>query len=89
MLLIDIIEKELRMFFRYPLRVFSAVSVGIVFLLQFVFFGQAVLGGYSQLLASSTGIGVCTGRICSVVVVCFSDGGLCLGNQKRTPKGNF
>ncbi|WP_461864802.1 ABC transporter permease [Thermococcus sp.] len=53
-----VIEKELRMFFRYPLRVFSAVLVGIVFLLQFVFFGQAVLGGrYSQLLASSTGIG--------------------------------
>ncbi|WP_324734763.1 ABC transporter permease [Thermococcus sp. SY098] len=56
--LLAIIEKELRMFFRYPLRVFSAVLVGIVFLLQFVFFGQAVLGGrYSQLLASSTGIG--------------------------------
>ncbi|AHF80920.1 ABC transporter permease [Thermococcus paralvinellae] len=56
--LIAIIEKELRMFFRYPLRVFSAVLVGIIFLIQFVFFGQAVLGGrYSQLLASSTGIG--------------------------------
>ncbi len=55
---IAVIEKEFRMFFRYPLRVFSSILVGIVFLLQFVFFGQAVLGGrYSQLLASSTGIG--------------------------------
>ncbi|WP_461865637.1 ABC transporter permease [Thermococcus sp.] len=56
--IIAVIEKEFRMFFRYPLRVFSSILVGIVFLLQFVFFGQAVLGGrYSQLLASSTGIG--------------------------------
>ncbi|WP_456396835.1 ABC transporter permease [Thermococcus sp.] len=58
MAIIAVIEKEFRMFFRYPLRVFSSILVGIVFLLQFVFFGQAVLGGrYSQLLASSTGIG--------------------------------
>jgi ABC-2 type transport system permease protein len=53
-----VIEKEFRMFFRYPLRVISSILVGLVFLLQFVFFGQAVLGGrYSQLLASSTGMG--------------------------------
>lgn len=52
------IEKEFRMFFRYPLRVISSVLVGIVFLLQFVYFGQAVLGGrYSTLLEASTGLG--------------------------------
>lgn len=52
------IEKEFRMFFRYPLRVISSVLVGIVFLLQFVYFGQAVLGGrYSALLEASTGLG--------------------------------
>jgi len=46
------------MFFRYPLRVISSILVGIVFLLQFVFFGQAVLGGrYSALLEVSTGMG--------------------------------
>ncbi|AMQ19521.1 ABC transporter ATP-binding protein [Thermococcus peptonophilus] len=46
------------MFFRYPLRVISSVLVGIVFLLQFVYFGQAVLGGrYSALLEASTGLG--------------------------------
>lgn len=53
-----VIEKEFRMFFRYPLRVISSVLVGIVFLLQFVYFGQAVLGGrYSALLEASTGLG--------------------------------
>ncbi|ALV63133.1 ABC-type multidrug transport system, permease component [Thermococcus sp. 2319x1] len=53
-----VIEKEFRMFFRYPLRIISSILVGLVFLLQFVFFGQAVLGGrHSQLLASSTGMG--------------------------------
>ncbi|AGT34335.1 hypothetical protein OCC_14285 [Thermococcus litoralis DSM 5473] len=58
MILSAVIEKEFRMFFRYPLRVISSILVGLVFLLQFVFFGQAVLGGrYSQLLASSTGMG--------------------------------
>ncbi|USS41396.1 ABC transporter permease [Thermococcus aggregans] len=58
MILLAVIEKEFRMFFRYPLRVVSSILVGLVFLLQFVFFGQAVLGGrYSQLLAASTGMG--------------------------------
>jgi ABC-2 type transport system permease protein len=53
-----VIEKEFRMFFRYPLRVVSSLLVGLVFLLQFVYFGEAVLGGrYSSLLAQSTGIG--------------------------------
>ena len=53
-----VIEKEFRMFFRYPLRVISSLLVGIVFLLQFVYFGQAVLGGrYSALLQASTGVG--------------------------------
>jgi len=53
-----VIEKEFRMFFRYPLRVISSILVGIVFLLQFVYFGQAVLGGrYSTLLEASTGMG--------------------------------
>ncbi|WP_048055353.1 ABC transporter permease [Pyrococcus sp. NA2] len=46
------------MFFRYPLRVISSVLVGIVFLIQFVYFGQAILGGrFSQLLKASTGMG--------------------------------
>lgn len=58
MSLLAVIEKELRMFFRHPLRVISVTLIGIVFLLQFVFFGEAVLGGrYSQILASSTGLG--------------------------------
>ncbi|AIF70048.1 hypothetical protein PAP_08300 [Palaeococcus pacificus DY20341] len=58
MSLLAVIEKELRMFFRYPLRVVSSVVVGIVFLVQFIFFGQAVLGGrYSQMLAATTGMG--------------------------------
>jgi len=58
LILSAVIEKEFRMFFRYPLRVVSSILVGLVFLLQFVFFGQAVLGGrYSQLLATSTGMG--------------------------------
>lgn len=53
-----VIEKEFRMFFRYPLRVVSSLLVGLVFLLQFVYFGEAILGGrYSSLLAQSTGIG--------------------------------
>jgi len=53
-----IIEKEFRMFFRYPLRVISSVLVGLVFLLQFVYFGQAILGGrFSGLLKNATGIG--------------------------------
>jgi ABC-2 type transport system permease protein len=57
-LILAVIEKELRMFFRYPLRVISSILVGIVFLLQFVYFGQAVLGGrYSPLLEASTGLG--------------------------------
>ncbi|NJE25843.1 ABC transporter permease [Thermococcus sp. MV5] len=58
MILSAVIEKEFRMFFRYPLRVISSVLVGLVFLLQFVFFGQAILGGrYSALLEVSTGMG--------------------------------
>jgi ABC-2 type transport system permease protein len=56
--LVAVIDKEFRMFFRYPLRVLSSLIVGLVFLLQFVYFGQAVLGGrYSALLQSSTGVG--------------------------------
>ncbi|WP_010479471.1 ABC transporter permease [Thermococcus zilligii] len=52
------IEKEFRMFFRYPLRVLSSILVGIVFLVQFVYFGEAILGGrYSSLLQASTGVG--------------------------------
>jgi len=58
LILSAVVEKEFRMFFRYPLRVISSILVGIVFLLQFVFFGQAVLGGrYSALLEVSTGMG--------------------------------
>ncbi len=58
MALLAVIEKEFRMFFRYPLRVLSSILVGIVFLVQFVYFGQAVLGGrYSSLLQASTGVG--------------------------------
>jgi len=45
--MLAVMEKELRMFFRYPLRVVSSIIVGIVFLVQFIFFGQAVLGGVS------------------------------------------
>ncbi|AFK23343.1 ABC transporter permease [Pyrococcus sp. ST04] len=46
------------MFFRYPLRVVSSILVGLVFLLQFIYFGQAILGGrFSALLESSAGIG--------------------------------
>jgi ABC-2 type transport system permease protein len=57
-LILTVVEKEFRMFFRYPLRVVSSILVGIVFLLQFVYFGQAVLGGrYSALLQASTGMG--------------------------------
>ena len=56
--MLAVVEKELRMFFRYPLRVVSSIIVGIVFLVQFIFFGQAVLGGrYSSMLAASTGMG--------------------------------
>lgn len=56
--MLAVIEKEMRMFFRYPLRVVSSLLVGIVFLIQFIFFGQAVLGGrYSALLEASTGLG--------------------------------
>ncbi|RLF78759.1 ABC transporter permease [Thermococci archaeon] len=56
--MLAVMEKELRMFFRYPLRVVSSIIVGIVFLVQFIFFGQAVLGGrYSSMLAASTGMG--------------------------------
>ncbi len=57
-MILAVVEKEFRMFFRYPLRVISSILVGIVFLLQFVYFGQAVLGGrYSALLEASTGMG--------------------------------
>lgn len=57
-MILAVVEKEFRMFFRYPLRVISSIFVGIVFLLQFVYFGQAVLGGrYSTLLEASTGMG--------------------------------
>ncbi|CAB49342.1 ABC transporter permease [Pyrococcus abyssi] len=46
------------MFFRYPLRVISSIIVGLVFLIQFVYFGQAILGGrFSALLKASTGVG--------------------------------
>ncbi|WP_456365338.1 ABC transporter permease [Thermococcus sp.] len=58
MALLAVMEKEFRMFFRYPLRVVSSVLVGLVFLVQFVYFGQAVLGGrYSSILQASTGVG--------------------------------
>ncbi|NJF25867.1 ABC transporter permease [Thermococcus sp. Bubb.Bath] len=58
MALMAVVGKEFRMFFRYPLRVVSSLIVGLVFLLQFIYFGQAVLGGrYSALLQSSTGVG--------------------------------
>ena len=33
MILSAVVEKEFRMFFRYPLRVISSILVGIVFLL--------------------------------------------------------
>jgi len=56
--LLAIIDKEFRMFFRYPLRVISSILVGLVFLLQFVYFGQAILGGrFSRLLEEATGVG--------------------------------
>ena len=58
MSLLAIIDKEFRMFFRYPLRVISSLLVGIVFLVQFIYFGQAILGGrFSSLLQASTGVG--------------------------------
>ena len=45
MAFLAVVEKGFRMFFCYPLRVVRSVLVGLIFLVQFVYFGEAILGG--------------------------------------------